>query len=72
MVFKGTDWCSDFCRKALLGKIKCYYETVSTYTYDDIEVCAVHRVEVCAVHHVESKYGPEKGPDRPCLAIEPY
>lgn len=64
MIFRGGDWCSDYCRKVLLGKIKCYYEVMWT---DE-----VGEIDVCQVHGQNSKYAPRFGPNRPCLAIDPY
>lgn len=62
-IFKGGDWCSEDCRKALLGKVKCSYkaQTVENLGY----------VEACVVHHMISKYPKTKGLHRPCLAVEP-
>lgn len=64
MAFRGTDWCSDNCRKVLLGKAKCSYEEMFTSEGD--------LVDVCTVHGFNSKYPPYRGEHRPCLAVEPY
>lgn len=64
MIFRGGDWCSDHCRKALLGKLRCSYEM--------IWVDEVGEIPVCTVHGFNSKYGEEFGEHRPCLAVEPW
>lgn len=70
-IFKGGDWCSELCRKALVNKMmaqkartKCSYHLEWT---DE-----VGEIDVCDVHGTNSKYGPERGLNRPCLAIEGY
>lgn len=64
MIFRGGDWCSDYCRKALLGKLRCSYEVIWT---DE-----VGEIPVCFIHGQNSKYGEEFGPHRPCLAVDPW
>jgi hypothetical protein len=63
-IFKGGDWCSGDCRKALLGQMKCSYELIWTEE--------VGGIEVCTVHGHNSKYSPVHGPHRPCLAVEDW
>lgn len=71
-IFKGGDWCSENCRKALLlrearrvaqGR-KCEYEMVWT---DEVGT-----IPVCTIHGNNSKYPPSRGEHRPCLSVEPY
>lgn len=63
MAFRGTDWCSEYCRQALLGKIKCYYEDMWN---EELGVW----VPICQVHGWSSNYPSYKGPNRPCSAID--
>jgi len=64
MIYRGGDWCSDDCRKVLLGKVKCFYET--------IYVAEIGEVDVCVVHGENSQFSRRYGSRRPCLAVEPY
>lgn len=64
MIFKGGDWCSDYCRKVLLGKVHCSYENIWIEEVDA-------NIDVCIIHGFISKYGPTHGPNRPCIAVEP-
>jgi hypothetical protein len=63
-IFRGGDWCSDDCRKALLGREKCSYETI----YDN----EVGEIDVCYVHGMDSKYHSRLGAHRPCRAVEDW
>lgn len=64
MIFRGGDWCSDDCRKALLGREKCSYETVWVEELGEIDICTVHGEN--------SKYHPRLGEHRPCLVMDPW
>lgn len=71
-IFKGGDWCSENCRKALVAREmvqrsrqKCTYEPM--WGGD-----AVGMVDVCVIHGTNSKYHETRGEHRPCLAVEGY
>jgi hypothetical protein len=63
-IFKGGDWCSEYCRKVLAGEIACRYEIEWTDAVGDIPICQVHSNN--------SKWPVEQGPTRPCLTVDPY
>lgn len=70
-IFRGGDWCSENCRKALFAKeqvqkasTKCSYEPMYSEEMGPLDVCMVHGSA--------SKYDSIRGEHRPCLAVEPY
>lgn len=61
---KGQNYCGENCRKILNNEIPCSYTEVWTDEAGDIDVCVIH--------DETSRHRATEGPNRPCLAIDPY
>lgn len=72
-IFKGGDWCSDLCRKALARETQEVAERLRTKcSYELVYTDEVGEIDVCVVHGNNSKYPPSRGEHRPCLTLEPW